>query len=74
MTLLMNSQNRSDSKAMSRIVDDIIEKEVSAAKNDTKREAALNMLKSTDLSPEKISQILNIDLNIVDELSEQVRQ
>lgn len=56
----MNSQNRSDSKAMSRIVDEIIEKEVSAAKNDTKREAALNMLKSTDLSPEKISQILNI--------------
>jgi hypothetical protein len=70
----MNSQNRSDSKAMSRIVDEIIEKEVSAAKNDTKREAALNMLKSTDLSPEKISQILNIDINIVDELSEQVRQ
>ena len=69
----MNSQNRSDSKAMSRIVDEIIEKEVSAAKNDTKREAALNMLKSTDLSPEKISQILNIDINIVDELSEQVR-
>lgn len=59
---------------MSRIVDEIIEKEVSAAKNDTKREAALNMLKSTDLSPEKISQILNIDINIVDELSEQVRQ
>ncbi len=70
----MNSQNRSDSKAMSRIVDEIIEKEVSAAKNDTKREAALNMLKSTDLSPEKISQILNIDINIVDELSKQVRQ
>ena len=70
----MNSQNRSDSKAMSRIVDEIIEKEVSAAKNDTKREAAINMLKSTDLSPEKISQILNIDINIVDELSEQVRQ
>ena len=70
----MNSQNRSDSKDMSRIVDEIIEKEVSAAKNDTKREAALNMLKSTDLSPEKISQILNIDINIVDELSEQVRQ
>lgn len=69
----MNSQNRSDSKAMSRIVDEIIEKEVSAAKNDTKREAALNMLKSTDLSPEKISQILNIDRNIVDELSKQVR-
>ena len=59
---------------MSRIVDEIIEKEVSAAKNDTKREAALNMLKSTDLSPEKISQILYIDINIVDELSEQVRQ
>lgn len=70
----MNSQNRSDSKAMSRIVDEIIEKEVPAAKNDTKREAALNMLKSTDLSPEKISQILNIDRNIVDELSKQVRQ
>ena len=70
----MNSQNRSDSKAMSRIVDEIIEKEVSAAKNDTKREAALNMLKSTDLSPEKISQIHNIDINIVDELSKQVRQ
>ena len=70
----MNSQNRSDSKAMIRIVDEIIEKEDSAAKNDTKREAALNMLKSTDLSPEKISQILNIDINIVDELSEQVRQ
>ncbi len=70
----MNSQNRSDSKAMSRIVDEIIEKEASAAKNDTKREAALNMLKSTDLSPEKISQILNIDINIVDELSKQVRQ
>ena len=59
---------------MSRIVDEIIEKEVSAAKNDTNREAALNMLKSTELSPEKISQILNIDINIVDELSEQVRQ
>ena len=70
----MNSQNRSDSKAMSRIVDEIIEKEVSAAKNDTKREAALNMLKSTDLSPEKISQMLHIDITIDEELSEQHRQ
>ena len=74
----MNSQNRSDSKAMSRIVDEIVEKEVAAAKAEsvanTKRETALNMLKSTDLSPEKISQILNIDINIVDELSKQVRQ
>ena len=59
---------------MSRIVDEIVEKEVAAAKNDTKLEAALNMLKSTDLSPEKISQILNIDRSIVDELSKQVRQ
>ena len=49
---------------MSRIVDEIVEKEVAAAKNDTKLEAALNMLKSTDLSPEKISQILNIDRSI----------
>ena len=74
----MNSQNRSDSKAMSRIVDEIVEKEVAAAKAEsvanTKRETALNMLKSTNLSPEKISQILNIDRNIVDELSKQVRQ
>ncbi|MBP0984562.1 MAG: hypothetical protein J6A19_12630 [Oscillospiraceae bacterium] len=54
---------------MCRIVEEIVEKEVAAAKNDTKREAALNMLKSTNLSPEKISQILNIDRNIVDELS-----
>ena len=59
---------------MSRIVDEIVEKEVAAAKNDTKLEAALNMLKSTDLSPEKISQILNIDRSIVDELSKHVRQ
>ena len=58
---------------MCRIVEEIVEKEVAAAKNDTKREDALNMLKSTDLSPEKISQILNIDRNIVDELSKQVR-
>ena len=62
---------------MSRIVDEIIEKEVAAAKAEsvanTKRETALNMLKSTDLSPEKNSQILNIDRNIVDELSKQVR-
>ena len=73
----MNFQSRSDSKAMSRIVDEIVEKEVAAAKAEsvanTKRETALNMLKSTDLSPEKISQILNIDKNIVDELSKQVR-
>ncbi len=55
---------------MSRIVEEIVEKEVAAAK----REYALNLLKSTDLSPEKISQILNIDRNIVDELSKQVRQ
>lgn len=32
------------------------------------------MLKSTNLYPEKNSQILNIDRNIVDELSKQVRQ
>ena len=61
-------------QTMCRIVEEIVEKEVAAAKNDTKREAALNMLKSTNLSPEKISQILNIDRNIVDELSKQVRQ
>lgn len=60
-------------QTMCRIVEEIVEKEVAAAKNDTKREAALNMLKSTDLSPEKNSQILNIDKNIVDELSKQVR-
>ena len=60
------------------IEEDIVEKEVAAAKAEsvanTKRETALNMLKSTDLSSEKISQILNIDRNIIDELSKQVRQ
>lgn len=63
-------------QTMCRIVEEIVEKEVAAAKAEsaakTKREAALNMLKSTDLSPEKISQILNVDRNIVDELSKQV--
>ncbi len=65
-------------QTMCRIVEEIVEKEVAAAKAEsaakTKREDALNLLKSTDLSPEKISQILNIDRNIVDELSKQVRQ
>ena len=59
---------------MSRLVEEIVEKEVAASKNDIKREDALNLLKSTNLTPEKISQILNIDKNIVDELSKQVRQ
>lgn len=60
-------------QTMCRIVEEIVEKEAASAKNDTKREAALNMLKSTDLSPEKILQILSIDKNIVDEFSKQVR-
>lgn len=61
---------------MSRIVEEIVEKEVAAAKAEsaanTKREAAINMLKSTNLSPEKISKILKIDRTIVDELSAQI--
>lgn len=37
-----------------------------------KREAAINLLKSTKLSPEEISQVLKIDKDIVDELSKQI--
>ena len=54
---------------MCRIVEEIVEKEVAEAKH----EDALNLLKGTNLTPEKILQILNIDKNIVDELSKQVR-
>lgn len=49
---------------MCRIVEEIIEKEVA----DTKREAALNLLKCTKLSHEEISTMLNIDRGIVNEL------
>lgn len=48
---------------MCRIVEESIEKEFA----NTKREAALNLLKCVKLSHEKISTILNIDISIVDE-------
>ncbi|MGN0688289.1 MAG: hypothetical protein ACI4KA_09305 [Oscillospiraceae bacterium] len=55
-------------QTMCRIVEEIVEKEVA----DTKREAAINLLKSTKLSPEEISQVLKIDKDIVEELSKQI--
>lgn len=53
---------------MCRIVEEIVEKEVA----DTKRNAAVNMLKSTKLSPEEISRILNMDKESVEKLSKQL--
>lgn len=55
---------------MCRIVEEIVEKEVA----DTKRNAAVNMLKSTKLSPEEISRILNMDKESVEKLSKQLTQ
>lgn len=61
---------------MSRIVDEIVEKEVAAAKAESaannKREDVINLLESTKMSPEEISRILKIDRTIVDELSAQI--
>ena len=57
-------------QTMCRIVEEIVEKEVAAAK----REDVINLLKSTKMSPEEISRILKIDKDVVDELSKQVRQ
>ena len=61
---------------MSRIVDEIVEKEVAAAKAESaannKREDVINLLESTKMSPEGISRILKIDRTIVDELSAQI--
>lgn len=54
---------------MCRIVEEIVEKEVAAAK----REDVINLLKSTKMSPEEISRIFKIDKDVVDELSKQVR-
>lgn len=63
-------------QTMCRIVEEIVEKEVAAAKAEsaanTKREDVINLLESTKMSPEEISQILNIDRTIVDGLSRQI--
>ena len=62
--------SKEDLQTMCRIVEEIVEKEVAAAK----REDVINLLKSTKMSPEEISRILKIDKDVVDELSKQVRQ
>ena len=72
----MSFQSKSDNKAMCRIVEEIVEKEVAAAKAESaannKREDVINLLESTKMSPEEISRILKIDRTIVDELSAQI--
>lgn len=63
-------------QTMCRIVEEIVEKEVAAAKAESaannKREDVINLLESTKMSPEEISRILKIDRTIVDELSAQI--